>query len=78
MRLTCLEMEKVRKTKEKESSMRRVQQIETRFEEIEEEKSQLLSALEAHNGDTRPVILPRGNRSDQAGGERARSFKIRY
>jgi len=45
MRLCVLEMEKARRSKERESALRRVNSIDERFREIEEEKSDLLHAL---------------------------------
>ncbi|MFH1156629.1 MAG: hypothetical protein V1793_22730 [Pseudomonadota bacterium] len=46
-RIGSLEMEKARRGKEKESAMNRVQAIDTRFREIEAEKSVLLEAIGA-------------------------------
>lgn len=46
MRLTCLEMEKARRQKERESALERVRNIENRFREIEAEKAEILHALE--------------------------------
>ncbi|GEM_PF-921712 len=79
MRLTCLEMEKARRSKEKESAVRRVRQIEARFKEIEDEKKQLLNALAAHDGDTTALIVPRsshGKRQGETGC--AVPFKVHY
>lgn len=45
MRITALEMEKARKTKEKESALDRVRTIESRVKEIEAEKASLLAIL---------------------------------
>lgn len=49
MRLTCLEMEKARREKERESALQRVRNIEARFREIEAEKAEILQVL-AENG----------------------------
>jgi len=46
MRLTCLEMEKTRRQKERESALERVRNIDSRFREIEAEKAEILRALE--------------------------------
>jgi len=45
MRLCVLEMEKARRSKERESALRRVNSIDERFREIDEEKSDLLHVL---------------------------------
>ncbi len=45
LRIGSLEMEKARRGKERESAMNRVQNIDTRFQEIEAEKSGLLEAI---------------------------------
>jgi hypothetical protein len=45
LRIGSLEMEKARRGMEKESALKRVQNIDTRFLEIEVEKSELLEAI---------------------------------
>ena len=45
MKVACLEMEKVRRGKERESASFRVKNIDARFKEIEDEKAALLQAL---------------------------------
>ncbi|MBI2191525.1 MAG: hypothetical protein HYU36_06035 [Planctomycetes bacterium] len=45
MRVTCLEMEKARRSKERESAMLRVKMIDERLREIEGEKGELLNGL---------------------------------
>jgi hypothetical protein len=50
MRLSCLEMEKFRRTKEKESAMTRVGNIDARFRAIEAEKTAILNSLKEHTG----------------------------
>ena len=45
MKVACLEMEKVRRGKERESASFRVKNIDARFKEIEDEKAALLLAL---------------------------------
>jgi hypothetical protein len=50
MRLCVLEMEKARRSKERQSALRRVSSIDERFREIEEEKSDLLNALAEQAG----------------------------
>ena len=43
LKISCLEMERARLGKEKDSAAQRVQCIESRFREIEAEKNELLS-----------------------------------
>ena len=45
MRLSCLEMEKFRRARERASAMNRVNSIDARFAVIDEEKSAILSSL---------------------------------
>ena len=45
MRISCLEMEKLRRGKEKESALNRLNNIDERFQEIEVEKDVLLQTL---------------------------------
>jgi hypothetical protein len=45
MRITCLEMERARRNKERASAVRLVEKIDTRFKEIEAEKDRLLRAV---------------------------------
>ena len=53
LRISCLEMERARRGKERDSALRRVSSIEARFEEIDAEKAALLSGLAASQaGDT--------------------------
>jgi hypothetical protein len=49
MKITCLEMEKARRGQERESAIHRVNTIDARFKEIEDEKSALLQALGERN-----------------------------
>lgn len=45
MQITCLEMEKARRSKERASAVARVAAIDARFRDIETEKSELLRGL---------------------------------
>ena len=45
LRIACLEMEKERRGREKESAVQRVQDIDARFREIEAERVSLLQAI---------------------------------
>lgn len=47
MKLSILEMEKFRRGKERASALERVRDIDQRFKEIEAEKQEIITALEA-------------------------------
>lgn len=49
MQITCLEMEKARRGKERSSARQRMADIDARLKEIEAEKEALLRALEERN-----------------------------
>lgn len=53
MQITCLEMEKARRGKERASALRRVADVDARFKEIEAEKDRLVQALGEHASKTR-------------------------
>ncbi|MBI5789443.1 MAG: hypothetical protein HZA78_11395 [Candidatus Schekmanbacteria bacterium] len=61
LKLSYLELEKVRRGKEKESALQRVKNIDARFQEIEVQKARLLKVLakqkDANPSDV-PVIMP--------------------
>jgi hypothetical protein len=72
MRLTCLEMEKARREMERESALERVRNIETRFREIEAEKTEIMRTLMENNSiqllpgpsancGTNRILQPSGN-----------------
>jgi hypothetical protein len=70
LRISHIEMEKARKTRESESARRLMADIAARLEEIETEKANLLTALnEKSLAETRPQPEPK--RSTGA-------FKVRY
>ena len=48
MQITCLEMEKTRKDRERVSALQRMQNLEARIRTIEFEKAALLRALSEH------------------------------
>jgi len=77
MKLSCLEMEKIRRKKEKKSASKRIRDIDTRFQEIEAEKSALLKALDKQNSnchsDKDPGIESKPTPRRSTGG-----FRIRY
>lgn len=71
LRIGALEMEKARRTKERESAMARVNNIDARFREIEAEKKALLKIVGADHHLS--ASTRHGNNKKNAG-----SFKIRY
>lgn len=76
MKVSCLEMEKFRRGKERESALQRVRNIEARFREIEAEKARILHALSGQNGN-RPAREP-GPEPSPAPGRNTGAFKVRY
>ena len=76
MRLTCLEMEKARRAKEREGAAHRVNSIDARFNDIEAEKAVLLKTLaEKNRGDLSGVS---GTGSQKDAHPSATGFKIKY
>lgn len=74
MRISCLEMEKARKNKEKESALRRVAIIDERIREIDEERGNIQRGLAAQEAAAKQR---NGLQSGPARPE-ADFFKIRY
>jgi hypothetical protein len=75
MQITCLEMEKVRKGREKESGLKRLQDLDARLQEIEREKASLLGAL-AERGAGRAATASPGR--PLASNGRGAGLKLRY
>ena len=75
MRITCLEMEKVRRSAERRSAQLRIEQIDARVGEIEKEKRELLEAIQA--GPKVRARLP-GIEVKPSSYKRAAGFRIRY
>jgi len=74
LKISCLEMEKVRRGKEKEVALERLKNINARFREIEAEKGKLLKALGEHDSDKpAPDAERKGGPRKNMGG-----FKLRY
>jgi hypothetical protein len=76
MKMSCLEMEKFRKERERNSAMTRVNNIDKRFREIEAEKAAILTRLDE---------VPETNRNDPEKADSkpparqtARGFRLRY
>lgn len=77
MKLSILEMEKYRRNKEKASALSRLQSIEQRFQEIEEEKRETLESLNAQ-GVPQPCRPRLARRFAAAPLTSTGTFKIRY
>ena len=80
MKLACLEMEKVRREKEKESAMHRVKDINARTREIEQEKSALLQRIGLPEGTQAPAGAEKKVRPAQSPLRRQgpRGLRLRY
>jgi len=77
MRLSCLEMEKFRRAKERESALTRVRNIDARFRDIDAEKELILETMNARDNDSflskeREEHKPGPGRKSGAG------FKLKY
>jgi hypothetical protein len=76
MQITCLEMEKARRGMELKSARQRIAQIDSRLDEIEKSKRELLEAMVA-SGEALPSRLLAGGPKPQP--ERGSSgFRVRY
>jgi hypothetical protein len=76
MKISCLEMEKLRRGKERESAVHRMKNIDTRFQEIEAEKAALLQALGEH-GVARDLPTPHAN-GKSVRGAKVSGFRLKY
>jgi hypothetical protein len=76
MQITCLEMEKARKGREKASAVQRVETLDGRLRDIEAEKASLLRAL-AERGVASGELRSSGG-SNPASPRSTRGFKLRY
>ena len=78
MKIACLEMEKARRCKERESASYRVKNIDARVEEIEGEKAALLQA-QAELEKRRPTdARDSGPKAEPSPPRAAGRFKLRY
>lgn len=78
MKISCLEMEKARREKEKSSSEWRIKNIDDRLKEIESEKDKLLLRLGERDSDADPKSVKIKVKSDRGASEAAHGFKVRY
>jgi hypothetical protein len=76
MKITCLEMEKARRGRERASASQRVADIDARLKEVEAEKAALLQSVEGRTGD-RSLKL-RGLEVRSAPRRSTGGLKIRY
>lgn len=74
MNISCLEMEKARREKEKLSALNRINNIEQRLREIEAEKDVLLKGL----GERTDEPLRKTSSSRDVSAPTKSGFKIRY
>jgi hypothetical protein len=77
LKISCLEMEKVRRGKERSSARQRMAGIDARLKEIEAEKAALLQALEGPPNGGRPRGVP-GLELKLAARPSTGGFKLRY
>jgi hypothetical protein len=77
MKVACLEMEKVRRGKERESASFRVKNIDARFKEIEDEKAALLLAL-AKRENGRPTDARDSGAKPEPPSRSASGLRLRY
>ncbi len=75
MQITCLEMEKARKGREKASALQRVENLDGRLRDIETEKASLLRALAERGAAGVETQAPAGRPAPSRSG---RGFKLRY
>lgn len=88
MKISCLEMEKARREKEKSSALARIRNIDARIRDIENEKKSILEGLGIKDrdapqlsGNSRPVSAVSRNQFNVSGKGAIRDkdgFKIRY
>ena len=78
MRITVLEMEKARRGKERDSALHRVENIEARFQEIEDEKEELLRVVGVKKDDQSDPAGASEEKAEPDHSPATRGFKIRY
>ncbi len=72
LQIACLELEKARRTTERNSALRRVAEVDARLQEIDTEQAHLLQTLADRKGKAGEAGAGRPTR------RRAQPFKIRY
>lgn len=78
MRLSCLEMEKFRRTQERASAMTRVRNIDVRFREIDDEKAAILNAMGERNATASIDEQAAESKPAAAARHGSGAFKVRY
>jgi len=76
MKLSCLEMEKLRRGKERESAVHRMRNIDARFQEIETEKAALFDSLGGRDV-ARGLPTPHAN-GKSVRGAKVSGFRLKY
>ena len=76
MRLSCLEMEKFRRSQERESALQRIKNIDARFQDIKTEKAALMQTLAALPGKQSVAAQDRSSRP--APRRNTDGVKVRY
>lgn len=77
MRLSCLKMEKFRRAKERESAITRVRNIDSRFRDIDAEKTVILNAMNILNNDS-PVREQKEEHKPEPPRKSCGGFKLKY
>jgi hypothetical protein len=77
MQISCLEMERARRNKERKAAGQRIALIDVRIEEIDKAKQELLQAAAA-GGQGAPARLPGGLEVKPVPRRSMGGFKIRY
>ena len=78
MKVACLEMEKARRGKERESASFRVKNIDARFKEIEDEKAALLQALDKRDKERPTDALDSDPKPEPPPPRGASGLRLRY
>jgi hypothetical protein len=74
MSISCLEMERARREKERQSALTRIQNIEQRIREIEAEKDLLLKGV----GERAKTDLQKASTPKQQSAQCKSGFRIKY
>lgn len=77
MKISCLEMERARREREKESAKARIKNIDTRLAEIDREKYSTLTGLNEPARVTSREVDQSNKRAPQSTGQTSK-FRIRY
>jgi len=77
MKISSLEMEKARRSIERKSAKKRVEDIDVRLQEIEVEKASILRTLGEQNSDGASGKVP-GLKTKSSAGRFGGGFKVQY